>query len=70
MIALVVRFGVRDEASAVRFDEVTAEVVAAIREREPGTLVHATHTVRDSSSSPLGLPRGRELSRTATTRNA
>jgi quinol monooxygenase YgiN len=45
--ALVVRFDVRDEQSAVRFDELTAEVVARIAAEEPGTLVYATHAVRE-----------------------
>jgi quinol monooxygenase YgiN len=48
VIALVVRFDVRDEASARRFVELTAQVVAAIRAREPGTLVYATHAVREA----------------------
>ncbi len=47
MIGLVVRFEVRDEDAARLFDELTREAVAAIAEREPGTLVYATHAVRD-----------------------
>ena len=46
-VALVVRFDVRDEAAAARFDELTAVVVAAVAAHEPGTLVYATHTVGD-----------------------
>ncbi len=45
MFALVVRFDVRDLAAAERFDELTAEVVGQIAEREPGTLTYATHAV-------------------------
>jgi quinol monooxygenase YgiN len=45
MIGLFVRFDVRDEQSATRFDELTAEVVARIAAEEPGTLVYATHAV-------------------------
>jgi quinol monooxygenase YgiN len=45
MFALVVRFDCRDEAAVDRFDELTAEVVQQITEREPGTLVYATHSV-------------------------
>ena len=45
MFVLVVRFDCRDEASAHRFDELTAEVVREITEKEPGTLVYATHAV-------------------------
>lgn len=45
MFALVVRFDCRDLAAADRFDGLTAEAVRQIGEREPGTLVYATHTV-------------------------
>ena len=48
MFALVVRFDCRDEAAASEFDELTAEVVQQITEREPGTLVYATHAVDDA----------------------
>lgn len=42
--ALVVRFTVRPGAEA-EFDDLTARTTAAIREREPGTLVYACHRV-------------------------
>ena len=45
MFALVVRFDCRDQAAAARFDELTAEVVQQITEKEPGTLLYATHSV-------------------------
>ncbi len=45
MFALVVRFNIRDEEAARRFDELTAEVVAHISAKEPGTLIYATNTV-------------------------
>ena len=45
MFALVVRFDCRDEAAVAMFDELAAEVVQQIAEREPGTLVYATHSV-------------------------
>ena len=48
MIVLVVRFDVRDEAAAALFDRLTDEAVARIRAREPGTLVYATHAVREA----------------------
>ena len=48
MIALVVRFEIRDERSARLFDELTAAAVAQIEAEEPGTLVYATHDVRDA----------------------
>jgi quinol monooxygenase YgiN len=45
--ALVVRFTVRPEAEA-SFDDLTARTARLIRDREPGTLVYATHQVPDS----------------------
>ena len=45
MFALVVRFDCRDEEAVTRFDELTAEVVEQITQREPGTLLYATHSV-------------------------
>jgi quinol monooxygenase YgiN len=53
VIALVVRFEIRDEESARRFDELTAAAVTEIEVREPGTLVYATHAVRDAPLSRL-----------------
>lgn len=47
MFALVVRFDIRDEASAIQFDQLTAHAVAQITEKEPGTLIYATHAVKD-----------------------
>ena len=45
MFALVVRFDCRDDAAAVEFDSLTATAVANIVEKEPGTLLYATHRV-------------------------
>jgi quinol monooxygenase YgiN len=45
MFALVVRFDCRDHPAATRFDELTDEVVRQIGEKEPGTLLYATHSV-------------------------
>ena len=45
MFALVVRFDCRDDAAAARFDELTAEVVRHVSEKEAGTLLYATHSV-------------------------
>jgi quinol monooxygenase YgiN len=45
MFALVVRFDCRDQAAVASFDELTAEVVQRITEKEPGTLIYATHSV-------------------------
>jgi quinol monooxygenase YgiN len=45
--ALVVRFTVRPGAEN-DFDELVTTTTAAIREREPGTLVYACHTVTDA----------------------
>ncbi|GAA0810490.1 putative quinol monooxygenase [Spirilliplanes yamanashiensis] len=47
MFALVVRFDCRDLAAAAEFDELTTEVVQHIGDKEPGTLVYATHAVED-----------------------
>ncbi len=47
MFALVVRFDLRDDAAAAAFDALLAEALPLIIEREPGTLVYATHTVAD-----------------------
>lgn len=45
MVALIVRFDCRDSTAAERFDELTAEVVREIADKEPGTLTYATHAV-------------------------
>jgi quinol monooxygenase YgiN len=42
--ALVVRFALREGAESA-FDQLTATTTAAIRDREPGTLVYACHRV-------------------------
>ena len=47
MFGLFVRFTCKDEASAQAYDRLVAETAQGIREREPGTLVYAVHTVRD-----------------------
>lgn len=47
MFALVVRFDLLDPDAASAFDTLVAEVLPQITEREPGTLVYATHTVED-----------------------
>ena len=41
----MVRFDCRDKGAVARFDELTAAVVQQITEKEPGTLVYATHSV-------------------------
>jgi quinol monooxygenase YgiN len=51
VIGLFVRFDIEDEESARRFDELTATVVTRIDAEEPGTLVYATHVVRDAPLS-------------------
>jgi quinol monooxygenase YgiN len=45
--ALAVRFTVRPEAGA-EFDDLIARTTAAIRDKEPGTLVYACHRVDGS----------------------
>ncbi|MCX4098113.1 putative quinol monooxygenase [Nocardia sp. alder85J] len=44
MFALVVRFDLHADRAA-KFDELVASTVASILEKEPGTLVYATHRV-------------------------
>ena len=46
MLALVVRFDLRDQAAAALFDELLATALPQI-EQEPGTLIYLTHTVED-----------------------
>ena len=52
-IGLVVRFDLPDEESALRFDRLTAEAVAQITAKEPGTLVYVTHVVAGEPLSRL-----------------
>jgi quinol monooxygenase YgiN len=50
--ALIVRFTVRPQAEA-DFDNLIARTTAAIREREPGTLVYACHRVDGAPSQRI-----------------
>ncbi|WP_018685839.1 putative quinol monooxygenase [Actinokineospora enzanensis] len=45
MLALVVRFELRDDAAADAFDALVAETVPRVVATEPGTLVYAVHEV-------------------------
>ena len=45
--ALVVRFDLHDADAAAAFDALLAETLPLIIEREPGTVVYATHQVED-----------------------
>ncbi|WP_206784230.1 putative quinol monooxygenase [Amycolatopsis sp. MtRt-6] len=45
MYALVVRFDLKDDASAVDFDRLVEETGKGIAKDEPGTLVYVTHRV-------------------------
>jgi Uncharacterized conserved protein len=45
MFALVVRFDIRDEKAAARFDALTQDAVEQITAKEPRTLVYATHSI-------------------------
>jgi quinol monooxygenase YgiN len=45
MIGLSVRFTCKNAGSAAGFDRLAAETVPLIRQREPGTLVYAVHSV-------------------------
>lgn len=51
MFALVVRFYLRDDAAAERFDYLVEEMVPLIRKAEPGTLIYAVHKVEDAPLS-------------------
>ncbi|MFB7637138.1 putative quinol monooxygenase [Streptomyces sp. NPDC056149] len=42
--ALVVRFTLRDESAAAKFDELCARTLPGIKAKEPGTLAYVTHT--------------------------
>jgi len=48
MFALVVRFELMDAAAAEAFDDLVAATSKGIAEREPGTLIYATHVVEDA----------------------
>lgn len=48
MFALVVRFELRDAESAEAFDRLVAETAPEIRDREPGTVMYAVHSVEDA----------------------
>lgn len=47
MFALTVRFTCKDQASAEAYDRLVAETIEQIKDHEPGTLVYASHTVKD-----------------------
>jgi quinol monooxygenase YgiN len=47
MFGLFVRFTCKDEASAKAYDRLVAETIEAIKTGEPGTLVYASHMVKD-----------------------
>src|SRR6266436_2532288 len=47
MYALSVRFTCKDQASAEAYDRLVAETIEQIKANEPGTIVYASHTVRD-----------------------
>ncbi|MFD6066620.1 MULTISPECIES: putative quinol monooxygenase [Amycolatopsis] len=51
MIALYVRFVLKDEAAAVGFDELVARTTPLIEAREPGTLQYVVHLVADAPLS-------------------
>jgi quinol monooxygenase YgiN len=52
MFGLVVRFDLKDGSGEV-FDALTSEVVAAIRDAEPGTLVYACHAVEGDAEARI-----------------
>lgn len=53
MRALVVRFDLRDEEAAARFDALVARTLPLIGEQEPGTLQYAVHEVAEEPLARL-----------------
>ena len=47
MFGLSVRFTCKDQASAEAYDRLVAETIEQIKANEPGTIVYASHTVKD-----------------------
>ena len=47
MFGLTVRFTCKDQASAEAYDRLVAETIEQIKLHEPGTIVYASHTVKD-----------------------
>lgn len=45
MLAVLVRFELKDEAAARRFDALAEQIVTAVQEFEPETLIYAVHEV-------------------------
>ncbi|GAB3279087.1 hypothetical protein GCM10027589_05490 [Actinocorallia lasiicapitis] len=45
MFGLYVRFTCKDEQSAAAFDELVAETLELIKDREPGTLLYVPHAI-------------------------
>jgi quinol monooxygenase YgiN len=45
MFGLCVRFTCKDEVSAEAYDRLVAETIEAIKTKEPGTIVYASHMV-------------------------
>ena len=52
MFGLVVRFNLKAETGD-QFDALTRDVVAAIREAEPGTLIYACHAVEGDADARI-----------------
>ena len=51
MVAIVVRFELKDEAAARGFDALVEETASAIQASEPDTLIYAVHRVGDAPLS-------------------
>jgi quinol monooxygenase YgiN len=51
MLAVVVRFDLKDEAAARGFDALAEQTVAAVQALELGTLIYAVHRVEDAPLS-------------------
>ena len=51
MIAVLIRFELKDEAAARGFDALAKDTVAAVQASEPETLIYAVHKVEDAPLS-------------------
>jgi quinol monooxygenase YgiN len=51
MLAILVRFELKDEAAARGFDALAEQIIAAVQASEPDTLIYVVHSVEDSPLS-------------------
>jgi hypothetical protein len=53
MLAVLVRFELKDEVAARRFDALAEQIVTAVQEFEPETLIYAMHEVEGAPLSRI-----------------